>query len=415
VEAWPDALHAETSDGRLPLHMACNNKGVSLDIIRYLIESHPAAVQIRDHSRQLPLHWACENQLDLEIIGCLVRAWPESVSQQATVDCEDMCRYYSELESYDSRTGEMVDESSYDENADDDEHSSMDDDEQSSMDDNDQSSVEDDELSMMDDDDELTIMDDETNNLEAEGSVKSSDEVDNESSTGDNDKRSSNVDHGNTNDRNKQYCCLLPLDVSVRMHLQQNHQEGLGILDRGLNTELVDILMNGTPPLHFACMHACILWYLFCMNTLQCLSLIVPEEEWTQFYHGMLPFHYACRVGAPQSVLKFCHDQYPDAAQTLTMDRSDTPLHCYLSSWSSSTQINLTTATTNMTSTTITRHTIPANPTLSAVQYLIKKHRDALHSLNRHGFLPLHVAAICDVPLDILFYLAREYPETLTT
>jgi len=294
----------------------------------------------------------------------------------------------------------------------------VDDDVQSSMDDDDQSSVEDDELSIMNDNDEVTIMDDETDNMEAEGSVESSDKVDDESASArDNDEQSSNDDDGNTNDdTNKQYRCLLPLDVSVRMHLRQNHQEGLGILDRGLNTELVDILTNGTSPLHFACMYPCTLWYPFRMNTLQSLSLVVPEEEWTQFYHGMLPFHYVCRVGVPQSVLKFCHDQYPDAAQTLTMDTSDSPLHCYFSSWSSSNQINLTTATTNMTtSTTTTSHTIRAKPTLSAVQYLIKKHRDALHSPNRHGFLPLHVAAMCDVPLDILFYLAREYPETLTT
>jgi len=98
------------------------------------------------------------------------------------------------------------------------------------------------------------------------------------------------------------------------MHWQQNHEEGLQRTDWGLNAELIHTLTNVIPLLHFACMHPCTLWYLFCMKTLQSLSDVAPEEAWMQFFQGMLPFHYACHAGAPQSVLKWCKNQYPDAA-----------------------------------------------------------------------------------------------------
>jgi len=401
VEAWPDAVRAQASDGRLPLHLACNNKRVSLDIFRYLIESDPATVQMRDRLNRLPLHGACKYQLDSEIIRCLVLAWPESVSQQITVDDEDMCQYYSEYESDDSEIGEMDDEF----DPEDDDQSSMVDDAQGSMDDEVQNSVDDEEEGSMDDD--------ETDNMELEESIFSGEVEDESTMTGNNDEQSCNHDDdGYTKNKKKQYRSVLPLDVSVRMYWRRKHDEDLESTNRGLSTELVLILTNGIPPLHFACMHPCTLWYPFRMDTLQSLSSVVPEEQWMQFYNGMLPFHYACRAGAPKLVLKWCENRYPDAVHTLTMDTSDTPLHCYLSSRSSN-QTNLTTPATNMRRAT-TRHMIRAKPKkLSAIEYLIKKHRDALHSPNRHGFLPLHVAAMCDVPLDILFYLAREFPETL--
>jgi len=88
-------------------------------------------------------------------------------------------------------------------------------------------------------------------------------------------------------------------------------------------------------------------------------------------------------------------------------------LHCYLLSWSSN-QIMLATATidtTTTTTTTILSNQIHQNMSLLAVQYLVEKHPIALQSSNRQGFLPLHMAGMCDVPLDILFYLAREHPE----
>jgi len=50
---------------------------------------------------------------------------------------------------------------------------------------------------------------------------------------------------------------------------------------------------------------------------------------------------------------------------------------------------------------------------LSAVTFLVEQHAAALRKPNRHGWLPLHVAALQNVPLDVVFYLARQNPESL--
>jgi len=196
-----------------------------------------------------------------------------------------------------------------------------------------------------------------------------------------------------------------------------NDEEDSESTDESLNAGLVFILTNGIPPLHFACMHPCTLWYPLRMETLLSLRCLVPQEQWLRYYHGKLPFHYACRAGAPKSVLKWCEMQYPDAIRLSTTDMADTPLHCYLSSWSYNRNTLATTGTTdNMTLTTrdmIDIETKRMKSLLLAVQYLIKKHRVALYRRNRQGYLPLHVAAMCDAPLDVLFYLARGFPEPL--
>jgi len=144
---------------------------------------------------------------------------------------------------------------------------------------------------------------------------------------------------------------------------------------------------------------------------LNAILLPAAEEEWTRFYHGMLPFHCACRAGAPPSVLQWCVEKYPDAIQTLTTDTRDTPLHCYLSSWSSIPIALMIPATT--TSHWEMTQKAKRKKSFKAVQFLIKKHEAALHSPNREGFLPLHVAAMCDAPLDILFHLAHGNPQVL--
>ncbi len=128
-----------------------------------------------------------------------------------------------------------------------------------------------------------------------------------------------------------------------------------------------------------------------------------------RFHHGMLAFHCACRAKAPESILQWCAEQNPQALVTTTVDMADTPLHCYLGS---SNQTMLPTAISTGTTTSLS-YQMSQNMSLSAVQFLIEKHRVALQSPNRQGFLPLHTAAMCNVPLDILFYLASEYPEVL--
>jgi len=56
---------------------------------------------------------------------------------------------------------------------------------------------------------------------------------------------------------------------------------------------------------NFACIHPCTSWCpYYCMQTMTQLNKILPAEEWTMSYHGMLPFHCACQAEAPQSVLQ---------------------------------------------------------------------------------------------------------------
>jgi len=314
VEAWPEALQARTIDGRLPLHMACKNELISdYMMIHYLIEAYPAALQVRDNKMQLPLHWACRCRAsNLEIIDCLVRAWPESVHVSAVYNDDD---------------GE------------------------------------------------------EQNNNEMEE-----------------DKHDM-----------KEGILVLPLDLRVKL-FSDLADSGENRLEY-LNAEFVFILTNGIPPLHFACVHPCTSWYPFRMKTLETLTYLIPslEGEWMRFHHGMLAFHCACRAKAPESILQWCAEQNPQALVTTTVDMADTPLHCYLGS---SNQTMLPTAISTGTTTSLS-YQMSQNMSLSAVQFLIEKHRVALQSPNRQGFLPLHTAAMCNVPLDILFYLASEYPEVL--
>jgi len=48
---------------------------------------------------------------------------------------------------------------------------------------------------------------------------------------------------------------------------------------------------------------------------------------------------------------------------------------------------------------------------LSTVMYLTEQNAAAVRSVNRMGWLPLHVAAMHDAPLDMLFYFVREFPD----
>ncbi len=142
----------------------------------------------------------------------------------------------------------------------------------------------------------------------------------------------------------------------------------------------------------------------FCMH--QCLRILGPQDDGNHglfpqdgmvFDDGMLPFHCACRAGAPQSFLNWWWKKCPDVVLVITMDTGDTSLHCYLSA----------------------SHTLNAashgqrQQYFLAIQFLVEKHPDALHSINKRGMLPFQMAAICQAPLDVLFYLACQNPGAL--
>jgi len=81
------------------------------------------------------------------------------------------------------------------------------------------------------------------------------------------------------------------------------------------------------------------------------------------------------------------------------MDTGDTSLHCYL-------------LASHAAHKAATSHRQPQWYFL-AIQFLVGKHPDALHSINRMDMLPFHMAAVHQAPLDVLFYLACQYPEAL--
>jgi len=98
VERKPECLQIPAYYGMLPLHWACFHPMSSTNIICYLVGLYTAAVFVCDMKGRLPLHLACTQRTrnpPLEVIQCLVRAWPESIhipqgdDQQSDYNSED--------------------------------------------------------------------------------------------------------------------------------------------------------------------------------------------------------------------------------------------------------------------------------------------------------------------------------------
>jgi len=127
------------------------------------------------------------------------------------------------------------------------------------------------------------------------------------------------------------------------------------------------------------------------------------------FYHGMLPFHCACRAGASRSFLKWWWKISPDIMEAITTDTGDTALHCYLSSPHIASDEIMTSPWQRRKR----QFSGPRKRSFSAMQFLVEKYPDAVRKINRMGMLPFHVAALHQAPLDVLFYLACRNPEAL--
>jgi len=171
---------------------------------------------------------------------------------------------------------------------------------------------------------------------------------------------------------------------------------------------LLLLLTNKIPPLHFACGHV---WGKHRTTTIHHLSKIFPHDR-MRFYHGKLPFHYACHARAPYDFLKWWLDQCPDAVRTPTIDTNDFPLHCYLTR---NVLIKGITLNHQIEEWLEEQEQEQQSSFLSAVMYLTIQYPDAMRSTNRMGWLPLHTAALHDAPLDVVFHLARQVPELLCT
>jgi ankyrin repeat protein len=76
LQADPDGIHAGSSEGELPLHVACKH-GKPLELIERLFEQSPVTVKAMDNNGLLPLDAACQNPAsELSVIFFLVTKDP---------------------------------------------------------------------------------------------------------------------------------------------------------------------------------------------------------------------------------------------------------------------------------------------------------------------------------------------------
>lgn len=83
---YPKGLEMKTTrDGSTALHDAFDNKYVSSEVIRMLVDTYPAALLIVDSDGNLPIHNACVDGASLEVLKILIDYYPESVLRKNKV------------------------------------------------------------------------------------------------------------------------------------------------------------------------------------------------------------------------------------------------------------------------------------------------------------------------------------------
>jgi len=84
----------------LPLHVACGNQA-SVDVVKWLVEIYPDAVQVKSNGGWLPLHYACRFQASFPVIKYLIKCYPKALEEE-TDDCwlpiHFACRYQGSTE-----------------------------------------------------------------------------------------------------------------------------------------------------------------------------------------------------------------------------------------------------------------------------------------------------------------------------
>mmetsp|Transcript_30711 Transcript_30711/g.64993 ORF Transcript_30711/g.64993 Transcript_30711/m.64993 type:complete len:594 (+) Transcript_30711:80-1861(+) len=86
VEAYPGALKmANDKFQSTPIHALLRNPDINklIDIVQFIVETEPFALQMTDEYGRAPLHVACANKnIDLKTIQTLLDCWPVSITQQ---------------------------------------------------------------------------------------------------------------------------------------------------------------------------------------------------------------------------------------------------------------------------------------------------------------------------------------------
>ncbi len=426
VEACPDALQIATANrGMLPLHLACLRR-LSTDVIQYLIKSFPPAVKERNREGHFPLHMACSKWLDVRVIESLIQVWPYSVSVSVSYDdiessknCWTKVYYDNYLKSTDGSDEESGLSMDVEEEEDEDDSHGMftnyqgndDDDDSHGMSMNDHGS---DEEEADDGSHAIFIPDQEVDSYNEDYTDDDDDSDDDDES----DNEDETDDEGDDRDTNESYHEDDETSVVCDSKRHFRHRVALDIVcddsmaARPLTMEYVLLLTNGTPPLHFACTQPpCTSWFPYRKQTLKKLAALSAPEDWMHFHQGMLPLHCACRSQAEEDIIRWVSKKHPDALRICTTDTMDSPLHCYLSS--KKPVLHMTTsATTHDNYLTSQSSPLPMY-SFSTVRFLVKPNPVALRSVNRSGWLPIHLAAMHNASLNIMFYLACHNPESL--
>lgn len=63
-----------------PLHSLCTRPDISLAVLKDMVAVAPNAVGLKDRMGRLPIHHACLQQADLDVLQCLVEAYPQGVN-----------------------------------------------------------------------------------------------------------------------------------------------------------------------------------------------------------------------------------------------------------------------------------------------------------------------------------------------
>jgi hypothetical protein len=83
----PQAIHeAEEESGWSPLHSACYKKA-PLEVVQFLVERNPVALETADNNGQLPLHLACRFKASLDVVQYLVERNPVALETAGNNGC----------------------------------------------------------------------------------------------------------------------------------------------------------------------------------------------------------------------------------------------------------------------------------------------------------------------------------------
>jgi len=89
IDAYPESLKVEASDGSLPLHAACKyGDRYTVDTIQYMLELHPESINARDREGRLPIHSVVQGEyLDVfdkkaTIVALLLGHDPDAASKR---------------------------------------------------------------------------------------------------------------------------------------------------------------------------------------------------------------------------------------------------------------------------------------------------------------------------------------------